>query len=310
MALLDKVKKHWGEMAKTESLEKKKTLRWMVYPYIAKHYINRQISGDPEIDWLTYVKHHYVPQKLNIGLDVGCGDGWLERQAYDLGICAHFHAFDIAEDAIETAKEKAKEHGIEENVCYEVSNMNTASLGKRRYDIAFSSSAVHHFHDLEHVFSEVNECLRPSGIFALNEYIGPSQFQWTQKQMKIIDDILGILPEKYRQYINLPGQIKLQGDKPSMKWMNDYDPSEAIRSAEILSVLPKYFDVVKRIDFGGTLLHMLLNDIVGNFDEDDEDQLAFVKLLCYFEETLIKENVLSSDFAIIIARKRQEFISD
>ena len=303
--LIDKVKKLWSQKAKVEDRERRELVSWMVYPLIAKNYINKQVSGNSEEDWLIYIKNTYIPHKLNMGLDIGCGDGWLERRASHLGICKKFDAFDVAEGAIKIAKKEASKQGIDNFVNYEVRDINNICLEREVYDIAFTTSSAHHFKELEHIFNEVNKALKPSGFFILgNEFVGPSQFQWTDKQMGIIDDLLQILPTKYRRYISTPWKVKERGDRPSLDWMKNYDPSEAIRSADIIPILSEYCNVIEKVDFGGTILHMLLSNIVGNFDSEKEEDIAILKLICYLEETLIRERILPSDFAVIIAQKK------
>ncbi len=162
--------------------------------------------------------------------------------------------------------------------------------------------SAHHFIQLEHIFTQVKKALKPKGLIVLYEFVGPSQFQWTDKQLTMINEILDILPTKYKQNISMPGQMKDREARPTLEWMNQYDPSEAIRSSDIYPILQNFFDIIEKIDYGGTLLHMLLKDIVGNFNIDREEDMSFLKLLCFIEKTLIREKVISSDFALIIAR--------
>ncbi len=46
-------------------------------------------------------------------------------------------------------------------------------------------------------------------------------------------------------------------------------PSESVRSSEIPQVVEQIFDVVERKPYGGALLSLALNNIVGNFSERD-----------------------------------------
>ena len=48
------------------------------------------------------------------------------------------------------------------------------------------------------------------------------------------------------------------------------DPSEAIRSEEIVPTLLRYFDILEFRPYGGAIQHMLLSGITGNFDENNE----------------------------------------
>lgn len=301
---IDKVKQHWGQKAR-EDLQRQKFVAWMNHPYIEQHYINKQISNNTKENWFTYVNKKYVTQQLELGLNIGCGEGGLERHAFRLGMCKRFEAFDIAEGAVQAARERAAQQGIDPYVEYAVADINKIQLEPGKYDIAFACMSAHHFEELEHVFGEVRNSLKAPGLFILYEFVGPSQFQWTDRQLSIINNLLRILPAKYRENLSFPGQLKEQSRRLSLDEMNNLDPSEAIRSAEIIPLLSEYFNVVERIDYGGTILHMLLQDIVGNFDPEKEEDVTILRLLCYLEETLIKSGVLSSDFSLIVAQKKE-----
>lgn len=300
---LHKVKDLWGQKAQAENLEKRKTTNWMVYPYITENYINQKTAGHPQENWIIYVHRKYIPHQLELGLSLGCGDGALERHVIIAGICKRFEAVDVADGAIEIAKAEAIKYGIDAHIKYEVADANKINLEENKYDVVFASSSVHHLKELEHVFDQVSRALKPAGLFILNEFVGPSQFQWTDQQLSIINDLLKILPAKYRTNISSPENLKEFAGRPSIAMMNSYDPSEAIRSAEIIPLLSQYFSMLEIVDYGGTILHMLLQDIVGNFDSDEEEDRTILNLLIYLEETLIKNKVLSSDFAVIIAQK-------
>lgn len=80
------------------------------------------------------------------------------------------------------------------------------------------------------------------------------------------------------------------------------DPSEAIRSADILPVLQLSFEVLEYRPLGGTILQFLLADIAGNFQDEVGERLLDV--LFRLEDTLIECGDLPSDFAYIVARPR------
>lgn len=292
-----------GELAEArQSQVLYQKLNWMESPLIAGPYINRQISGDPADNWMIWVKKALVPKKLGRGLSLGCGEGCLERHATSLGICEAFDAFDISAQAIAIAQTKAAQEGFT-NIHYEVQDVNKIQLSSEHYDIAFASSALHHIARLEHVLDDVHKALKPGCLFIANEFVGPSRFQWTAKQLQIINELLALLPPRYRADLRRPGHIKSRVDRPTVVQMLLSDPSEAVRSAEIIPLIRQRFEIVQQTDFGGTILHMLLSDIVGNFAPESEADVTIVRLLCYLEKTLIAEGVLPSDFTLIVARK-------
>jgi hypothetical protein len=85
--------------------------------------------------------------------------------------------------------------------------------------------------------------------------------------------------------------------------MNAVDPTEAIRSSEIIPLLRASFDVIEQIDYGGTLLNLALEEITGNFAETPED-LAVLQRLFDAERDYLRQGVIPSDFSVLVARNR------
>src|SRR4051812_49009034 len=86
--------------------------------------------------------------------------------------------------------------------------------------------------------------------------------------------------------------------------MNAVDPSEAIRSSHILPLVRSIFDPVVVKGCGGSLLHVLLEHIAGNFTDNDAESMAYLYSLFEVEDRLIASGKLSHDFAVIIARRK------
>lgn len=301
----EKVSSFWDENVKLHE-KPSVPLSWLDAPIVMEHCLKKLTAGEKRISaiqWLLWVKEKLVPSVvLDYGLSLGCGDGTLERQALSMNICARFDAFDISGKSIGLAKTQAEEKGLSGLINYQVADLNTINLECNKYDIVFCGMALHHVQNLEHLFEELKKGLKPNGRFILTEFVGPSQFQWTDKQLGIIREILGLLPIRLKIDAR-SGTVKEYCVRPTVESMNELDPSEAIRSSDILPLVYKMWEVEERIDFGGTILHMLLDGIVANFDAAREEDVAILKLLEYFEDTLIKENVLPSDFTLIVARR-------
>jgi hypothetical protein len=51
---------------------------------------------------------------------------------------------------------------------------------------------------------------------------------------------------------------------------------------------------------------MLLDGIIANFDEEKEYDVAILRLLSYIDSILISEKVMPSDFAVVVARKKEK----
>jgi 2-polyprenyl-3-methyl-5-hydroxy-6-metoxy-1,4-benzoquinol methylase len=290
------VSAYWGD--------ERKDLRrhnWLEHP-VAKQFFHRRISGDPEIATVEYWRRRFFPEPVPRALSIGCGFGCFERHAAAAGIAQHVEACDISAGAVAQARIYAEEAGLGDRITYSVVNLDNEDLPKGPYDAIFGISAIHHLFQLESVFRSCREALKPGGLFFLDEYIGPSRFQCSPKAVQTINRLLQVLPPNYRRSVYGNGQVVNSYANPSIRSFEENDPSEAIRSAEILPVLRHYFEIVDFRPYGGSILHMLLSGTAGNFDPDAESDVALVKTIAILEETLEESGVLQSDFAAIVAR--------
>ena len=294
---------HWGNEAGT--WEVGRGIHWMEHIAVQER-INNKSSGDPHIDpyqyFINYLKSNGINFPLARCLTLGCGAGDLERGLSKYNFCLQHDACDISDGAIKKAKEKASEKGLS-HISYEVVDVNEIRLPPCSYNVVFGVSSIHHLNNLEYVFSEIRKSLNPDGFFFLNEYVGPTKFQWSDKQLDLINHILSILPEKYR--ISRRSRIlKTKCVRPTIVEMNTVDPSEAVRSEDIMKLLPLYFDIIDMKLLGGTILHSLLEDIVGNFDWKKDEDIKLLKLLFEIEDTLIEIGEIESDFILVIAKNK------
>src|SRR5437660_1603776 len=95
------------------------------------------------------------------------------------------------------------------------------------------------------VLSHVNRMISGDANVILLEYVGPSQFQLTDKATRIINDLLEILPLTCRERSSLPGEYVTRFERNTVEQMNASDPSEAIRSADILPLLTQTFTILE-----------------------------------------------------------------
>ena len=294
---------HWGEEAREKAEgDEWQGLYWQSHALTVRH-INEAISGDPDLGWLPFTKQRFFPRPAEVALSLGCGYGIVERESIALGIAQSFDAYDIAEDAVAVAGEEAEKAGVADRIRYATADLNTIELEPGRYGAVFGAQTLHHIEALEHLFDEIHGSLEPDGLFVVQEYVGPARFQFPDERLPLMNGLLAALPESHRRSLR-DGSIKGEVVRPSAQAVYDVDPSESVRSDEILELLEERFEIVYRADFGGTLLQFVLSDIAGNFDPGDPGDVALVDLVCLYEATLIEQGVLPSDFVYLIARRR------
>lgn len=221
---------------------------WMGHPLV-RDYINASISGTPHawpIDWFV---EWLGGRRFGRALSIGCGTGALERDLIRREVCTEIDAFDGSEESIRIARDLAREDGYESRIHYSVGDFNDPHLPRRRYDLVLFHQSAHHVAKLEKLYGAILRALKPDGLVYLDEYVGPSRFEWN-------DDL--IAPQR-EFFARVPAPARLT-DTLALPIHPD-DPSEAIRSSEILPRLDVGFRILERRDYGGTLLSVLFPSV-------------------------------------------------
>jgi SAM-dependent methyltransferase len=296
---IKRVQDLWGEFARTRNPNAE--LSWTDSDYISRNYINMAISGNPDVNWLIDALHNFIKQEVDWALNLGCGDGGVEIYVKKMHRCKNFDSIDISPEAVKVAVEKTNKENLK-GLNFFTSNIKDFKSTENKYDVVFAAASLHHFDDLEALFDKVRHYLKKDGFFIFTEYVGPSQFQWTDRQLEIMNDILKMLPGSLRIDHIQNKTIKDQIRRMSIQEMNQMDPSEAIRSAEIMPLAEKYFHIIKRVDYGGTLLFWLLHGVIPSFNLSDPKDKTILDLIIYIEKKLIEYKVIPSDFTYVVAK--------
>jgi SAM-dependent methyltransferase len=278
---------------------------WLAHPMVVAR-VNTRISGDPGCDAYGRLERHLLQRGWKLPIEraasLGCGFGNLERDLVRRGLVHCIDAYDLADRAIDQAQRLAREAGID-SIRYHVADLNTLSLPEASLDAVFAHQAVHHVENLEALYASLHAALRPVGILHLHEFVGPSRFQWTDAQLAAVNNYLFSLPPHLRR---LPdGQPKPPLYRPAVEAMIAVDPSEAVRSADILTVMDHLFKVIERRELGGTLLHLALGDIAQNFDMAEPGDRCQLERLFDLEDRMLADGVIGSDFVVVTAVPRQ-----
>lgn len=275
---------------------------WLDSYHIASERLNARVTGSPSENWLAGLVRRLRIAPSSRWLSVGCGAAGQEIAAAEAGLLEHMDAIDISPAALEEARRVAEAAGVR-NVDFLETDFHAFEPAAESYDVVFMNMSLHHVEDLDSLLSRISAALRPDGFFLVNEYVGPRQFQFSDLQLAIVRDLLAALPEELRRDLT-SGEVKREYERKPVEYWNLVDPSEAVRSDLIVPALERHFDVAERIDYGGTILHLLLEHIVHNFDEGNELHLAILRLLAKVEDVLIDQGVLASDFTVMALRKK------
>jgi SAM-dependent methyltransferase len=99
-------------------------------------------------------------------------------------------------------------------------------------------------------------------------------------------------------------RYKLEIACASVRDVVDLDPSEAVRSDEIVALMQRDFKILEMKGYGGSILQFLLGGISQNFASPGSQSKALLQMLFDIEDGLIGSGVLRNDFAVIVAQSR------
>ncbi len=286
---------HWGRRLNVESNERH---AWLDHPRVVDHYRTRGlIDARAWEPWVTARLGHPPARSI----ELGCGSAGRSLRLFEQGLSRCVDGIDVSADRVAVAEQNratCRAPGV-----FRVGDANALSLLPRTYDLIFSCHSFHHFVALEHVMAQVHQALTPQGVFVLEEFVGPTQFQWTDTQIEVVRGLTSLIPERLRML--RWGTVKSHEGRPTPDEVVAVSPFESIRSAEIVPLFHQHFDVVAVRALGGTLQHLLYNGIIHNFADDDAEARRCLQAVIEIEDALIDAQALPSDFRLLVGQRRQ-----
>ena len=275
------VGRYWGRAFAEGGLR-----TWMHEP-VVREYINCRVTGSAEIWPMEWFKERFAAQPFSNGLSLGCGEGALERDLRRKEICTHLVGLDVSRQALELAEARLLEEGLD-GVTYRLADLNSYELPEGEYDCAFVHQAMHHVEGLEHCMDQVKRSLLPGGLFYVDEYVGPSRASWKRDLLGEAEEVFQSIPRDLRRRNRLAAPVD---------WR---DPSEGIRSEEIVEVIASRFTIEEKRDYGGNLFAVIYPHLqLDGASPADRD--AILREIVTREEELL-EGGARSFYSVLIAR--------
>lgn len=241
-----------------------------------------------------------MPLPARHALEIGCGGGDLAFGLMDAGTCERIDAFDVAETAIIGAQARAREQGMR-TLRFHLLDGNTWVMPRNQYDFIYASHALHHIDNLEHLFAHAAAALQGGGVLFASDYVGPSRMQYSDAHLVAMNAALATLPDGKRR--DRAGVLKTAIERRAIALYLQNDPSEAVRSAEIIPVLQQFFDV-DVVPMGMSLSFEVLLEIIHNFDPDDASDNALIDGIIALEQQAERTGQAEPLFACLVARHK------
>lgn len=319
-----------------------------------EHQNNRFWAEDIIIS--EYLQNRDVVSVLSLCCGFGTVDRHFVSRLHTIRECV---GVDIAEGAIEKAKSRAAEDGLDHIISYKCVDLNSFAWEKDKYDLVIANGALHHLKNLEGVLSGINYTLKNGGILYANECVGASYQDYPKRQLELINAVAYLVPPELRERIAIPFRhtyrhfaslykmlYKLSNNmytdvnytslsrkkriivsiigkllKSRNNNKNNFsfgiihdsrkhdflrtDPSEGVRSGEIVSLMHNYFNDVEVHSYGGALLTYALDKkFYENYDCNNVQHKRLLDLLCVLENYFIQTKQVNIEYAILVGKKR------
>ncbi|PJA96328.1 MAG: hypothetical protein CO129_07120 [Ignavibacteriales bacterium CG_4_9_14_3_um_filter_34_10] len=291
------IKEHWDNVSNTKSSH---NFRWWGSPTIWNHY-NRLTSGD-EGGLIQLLKQKLNGGVLEKGVSVGCGIGVTEMKLILEGVVSHFDLYELSEVRIKQGLQRAKELNILDKIAYHNEDV-FQSIEKETVELVYWYDSLHHMFDVDEAVKWCRQILKNDGFFCMNEYTGPSRFQFSDKSLEIATAIRSALPTKYMVDPRNGSHFSRICYKPSAQALAQDDPSEAADSSRIIKSIQKYFPHAEIKKLGGIVYMRVLDDIICNFNENNKEDLLLLKSLLEIDKALIQFPDVDNLYSAVVVQK-------
>ena len=276
--------------------------RWWSHGAIIRH-INKMVCGEPiegpHQGFNRLIEKRMPAGGFRDGVSVGCGSGGKEMKLLQRNLVQRFHLFEIGEFRRDQIKAKAHEHGVADRISIHIGNaMDEAP--RSEFDLVYWNNSLHHMFDAEKAVRWSDVALKAGGCFAMDDFVGPTRFQWSDAEIEIASRVRGLLPDRF--LVNPKSRehmLNRRVGRPSIEKMMEADPTEAADSGSIQQAVLDHFPDAAMVRTGGIIYHLALNDVLANFHDDDDMPLLDALLL--LDETLAESG--RSHYAVALATK-------
>jgi SAM-dependent methyltransferase len=297
---LEKAAHHWNQWQADHEDKVCPWNDWADHPLIQRLILDHYLKC-PGGDLFSFLQRE-VPELAGANaLSLCCGDAAFEINLITNNLVAHITGIDIADVRIAAARQRTQ-GALAVRFDFRLIDANIGNFGTSSYDIVFAKAALHHIEQLENCFNGMKRCLKPGGVVVALDYFGPDRLQWPLAQVELANTLLETyLPDDSQRRL-ADGSI-YRVSCPDMAALVGMDPSEAVRSSEIMYFFQQHFFDVKAWSVGGTLLSLIFPpDILIHLSPDDPSCAAAVRQAFSEEAALIESGAIDSNFYIVVAR--------
>jgi lipopolysaccharide transport system ATP-binding protein len=238
------------------------------------------ITGNPDISFYDYLRNEYVSQSLEKGLSICNRLKGIESNFVEYNVCKSFDVIDDKKEIYNLIEGKA-------------------DFKEEYYDLFLCVDLIHQTKNLDLFLKDIYSALKDKGFIIALEYVGPAEYQWSDKEMELAD--------MFSEKLSDGKDISDFGEAAHISMSNSLAPATLTGEHSANDVIPmteRFFDIIKIRYFGGPFYNLLLNKVLDISDPNDKRVSTLIKTIIQVEQVLIQEESLNSHYALIIAKKK------
>lgn len=274
---------------------------WADHPTILAEVFSRAF-GSPEYDFFDYISDHLPGWRSAHVLSLGCGDGAFERELISRGLASKITGLDVSPARVEAAKQSSS--SFADRLDFQCADLDQGDLGAGTFGGVIAKSSLHHVAGLERLGEALLRAVRPQSMMLAIDFFGPTRFQWSDLQLELANEFIRhSIPNDLRQLS--VGGIAPPATRMSPQDLIALDPSEAVRSGDLMRWLNDLLEIREVKPLGGTLLNLVFyGPVVNNFVPGLKEHDDIVREASRLEASLIDAGILPSDFQLVLGRFR------
>jgi SAM-dependent methyltransferase len=277
------------------------------HKFLYRHAVGEPTTGSPDGWIIDAIGEKYLTPAPARLLSIGCGMAFIEEHMARAGFAQHILAYEMSGSAINAAKARVAGQSYADRLELRAGDVLTENLPTAGFDVVFVQAAIHHFLEIEPMFQLMHRVLKPGGLLIYDEYIGPDHHIYDDHVLAVMDRINACLTPGYR-WDHLAKQERQGVPKPDLQWMLQHDPSEGVHASQILPLTYRYFDVIDRRDYGGSIMRPFFTGILPNFDWNDPKDQTVGRLIVLLERLLVEKGTIPSYQTVVVARRREAIL--
>jgi SAM-dependent methyltransferase len=182
-----------------------------------------------------------------------------------------------------------------------VVDCNHLELQPGSFDLLVASHGAHHVANLDNLFSQARQGLRPGGLMYIYEWIGPTYLQIPRRNRVVATALLLTLFPRRATRTTHAGKVK------GVRYLQDppesFDPSEACNALELRPRFVDNFDVLREYQHGG-LTYPMFEGIAPNIADHQPRTRRRVAVVLAAERLLTRLGVIHPLFTVAVGRRR------